>query len=124
MAWHEAGVPDNPAAWIMAAAKNQAIDAIRDTNVLVYALFPEAPQYAAARALLDRAEKQDAGLCVSLTVVSEFLSIVTDSRRVTTPRSSEDAAQAIDSMRVWVASSMTIFLSTARPRSHPSPRRW
>ena len=29
VAWHEAGVPDNPAAWIMAAAKNQAVDAIR-----------------------------------------------------------------------------------------------
>jgi RNA polymerase sigma factor (sigma-70 family) len=27
--WREAGVPENPAAWIMAAAKNQAIDAIR-----------------------------------------------------------------------------------------------
>ena len=51
--------------------------ALVDTNVLVYALFPEAPQHAAARALLDRAEKADAGLCVSLTVVSEFLSIVT-----------------------------------------------
>jgi predicted nucleic acid-binding protein len=72
--------------------------ALVDTNVLVYALFPEAPQHAAARALLDRAEKQDAGLCVSLTVVSEFLSIVTDSRRVTTPRSSEDAAQAVENI--------------------------
>ena len=29
VAWHEAGVPDNPAGWIMAAAKNQAVDAIR-----------------------------------------------------------------------------------------------
>jgi len=27
--WRQAGVPENPAAWIMAAAKNQAIDAIR-----------------------------------------------------------------------------------------------
>jgi RNA polymerase sigma factor (sigma-70 family) len=27
--WQESGVPDNPAGWIMAAAKNQAVDAIR-----------------------------------------------------------------------------------------------
>jgi predicted nucleic acid-binding protein len=72
--------------------------ALVDTNVLVYALFPEAPQHAAARALLDRAEKEDAGLCVSLTVVSEFLSIVTDSRRVSPSRSPEDAAQAVENI--------------------------
>src|SRR5258708_7684998 len=29
VAWQEAGVPENPAAWIMAAAKNQAVDTIR-----------------------------------------------------------------------------------------------
>ncbi|HKQ70176.1 MAG TPA: sigma-70 family RNA polymerase sigma factor [Polyangiaceae bacterium] len=29
VAWNEQGVPDNPAGWIMAAAKNQAVDAIR-----------------------------------------------------------------------------------------------
>lgn len=29
VAWRETGVPENPAAWIMAAAKNQAVDAIR-----------------------------------------------------------------------------------------------
>jgi predicted nucleic acid-binding protein len=72
--------------------------ALVDTNVLVYALFPEAPQHAAARALLDRAEKEDAGLCGSLTVVSEFLSIVTDSRRVSPSRSPEDAAQAVENI--------------------------
>jgi RNA polymerase sigma-70 factor (ECF subfamily) len=29
VAWQEGGVPENPAGWLMAAAKNQAIDAIR-----------------------------------------------------------------------------------------------
>jgi RNA polymerase sigma-70 factor (ECF subfamily) len=29
VSWREGGVPDNPAGWIMAAAKNQAVDAIR-----------------------------------------------------------------------------------------------
>jgi RNA polymerase sigma factor (sigma-70 family) len=29
VAWREAGVPENPAAWIMTAAKNQAVDTIR-----------------------------------------------------------------------------------------------
>jgi toxin-antitoxin system PIN domain toxin len=72
--------------------------ALVDTNVLVYALFPDAPQHAAARALLGRAQEGDARLCISLTVVSEFLSVVTDPRRVTSPRSPEDAAQAVESI--------------------------
>ncbi len=70
--------------------------ALVDTNVLVYALLPEAPQHAASRALLDRAADEGAGLCISLTVISEFLSVVTDARRVVPPRSPEDAAQVIE----------------------------
>jgi RNA polymerase sigma-70 factor (ECF subfamily) len=30
--WQESGVPENPAAWLMSAAKNQAVDAIRGQN--------------------------------------------------------------------------------------------
>ena len=70
--------------------------ALVDTNVLIDALFPGAPQHVAARALLDRAVEEGAGLCVSLTIVSEFLSVVTDPGRVTSPRSPEEAAQTVE----------------------------
>jgi RNA polymerase sigma factor (sigma-70 family) len=32
--WPEQGVPDNPGAWLMATAKNRALDAIRRTNMV------------------------------------------------------------------------------------------
>jgi predicted nucleic acid-binding protein len=81
--------------------------ALVDTNVLVYALFPDAPQHVAARALLDRALEVGAGLCVSLTIVSEFISIVTDSRRVTSPRSPDDAAQTVE--KILALPGMTVI---------------
>jgi RNA polymerase sigma factor (sigma-70 family) len=33
--WPEAGIPDNPGAWLMAAAKNRAIDMIRRNKLLI-----------------------------------------------------------------------------------------
>jgi RNA polymerase sigma-70 factor (ECF subfamily) len=35
--WPESGVPDNPAAWLMAAAKNRAMDYFRRTQLLAQA---------------------------------------------------------------------------------------
>jgi predicted nucleic acid-binding protein len=67
-----------------------------DTNVLVYALFPEAPQHAASRALIEVAKDPDAGLCVFPQMLAEFYSIVTNPRRVTLARSPEEALQAIE----------------------------
>jgi len=32
--WHQTGIPDNPAAWLMAAAKNRAIDLLRRNKLL------------------------------------------------------------------------------------------
>src|SRR6202521_2145244 len=32
--WPESGVPDNPGAWLMAAAKNRAIDKLRRNKLL------------------------------------------------------------------------------------------
>src|SRR5688572_24899458 len=32
--WPESGVPDNPGAWLMATAKNRALDAIRRTKMV------------------------------------------------------------------------------------------
>jgi predicted nucleic acid-binding protein len=72
--------------------------ALVDTNVLVYALFPTAPQHAASRALIDAAQDAEAGLCVSPNVLTEFFSVVTDARRVSPARTPEDALRAIDDL--------------------------
>jgi predicted nucleic acid-binding protein len=70
--------------------------ALIDTNVLVYALFPSMPDYAASRALLDRANAADANLCVAPQNLIEFFAVVTDPRRVTKAKTPDEALQAID----------------------------
>ena len=62
-----------------------------DSNVLVYAYYKQAPQYAACRALLEQAQTPDAGLCVSPQNLAEFYAIVTNPRRVTQPRTTAEA---------------------------------
>lgn len=52
-----------------------------DSNVLVYAATPAAPQHQASRALLE----SGGALCVSPQVFAEFYSVVTNPRRVTIP---------------------------------------
>jgi len=69
-----------------------------DSNVLVYAFYAGAKQHNAARELLYRATSPDACLCVAAQNLSEFYSVITDSRRVTQPRRPEDAAEAIAMM--------------------------
>ena len=48
-----------------------------DTNVLVYARFPESPRYDAARSWLERASEDGDPLRVSRQVLREYLSVVT-----------------------------------------------
>ena len=67
-----------------------------DTNVLVYAVFPAMPQHTASRALLNRARTVGTGLCVAPQNLVEFYAVVTDSRRVTPSKTSDEALQAID----------------------------
>jgi predicted nucleic acid-binding protein len=69
-----------------------------DTNVLVYALDADAPQHAAARALLETARETGAALFVSPQILCEFYSIVTNPRRVPRPRSPTDAVSVIAGM--------------------------
>jgi toxin-antitoxin system PIN domain toxin len=66
-----------------------------DTNVLVYAHFPSSPHHAASYALLQRAERQEITLCVFPQVVAEFISVVTNPRRVSPSKTVEDAVQAV-----------------------------
>jgi predicted nucleic acid-binding protein len=70
--------------------------ALVDTNVLVYALFPAMPDYAASRALLDTARAARANLYVAPQNLIEFFAVVTDPRRVTQPKTPAEALQAID----------------------------
>jgi predicted nucleic acid-binding protein len=54
---------------------------IIDTNVLVYALDADAPQHLAARTLLETARHGSSTLYVTLQILCEFYSIVTNARR-------------------------------------------
>src|SRR5579872_2451017 len=51
-----------------------------DTNILVYAARPSAPNYAVARVALNRLEAEGAGLWISAQVVREYLAVVTRSQ--------------------------------------------
>jgi predicted nucleic acid-binding protein len=73
-----------------------------DANVLVYAMDGDAPQHKASRALLDAARDQSTTLFVTSQVLCEFYSIVTNSRRVPKPRSSDDAMRAISGLLVFL----------------------
>ncbi|MGD9614894.1 MAG: type II toxin-antitoxin system VapC family toxin [Alphaproteobacteria bacterium] len=76
---------------------------IVDTNVLVYALDADAPQHAAARALLDAARADTAAtLFVTTQILCEFYSIVTNPRRVRMPRTTAEATTAISDLLTFL----------------------
>ena len=62
-----------------------------DTNVLLYALDPQSPQYTASRAVLERTRREDERLRVAPPVLAEFFAVSTDPCRVSQPRSATDA---------------------------------
>jgi toxin-antitoxin system PIN domain toxin len=69
--------------------------ALLDTNVLIDALYKNSDHYAAARALLDQAIQESAGFCITPQVLAEFYVVVTHPKRVTHPKSPEEALNAI-----------------------------
>jgi toxin-antitoxin system PIN domain toxin len=71
---------------------------IVDANVLVYAMDASASQHAASRALLEAARDKSTTLYVTLQILCEFYSIVTNPRRVPKPRTSADALAAVSSL--------------------------
>jgi predicted nucleic acid-binding protein len=75
---------------------------IIDTNVLVYALDADAPQHGPSRALLEAARDGSATLYVTLQILCEFYSAVTNPRRVPKPRSPAEALAAISKLRVFL----------------------
>ena len=70
-----------------------------DTNLLVYAFYPEVPQHRAARWLLNQAQEETTGLCVSSQVFAEFYAVVTNPKRVNPALDSRAALQRIDEVR-------------------------
>jgi predicted nucleic acid-binding protein len=75
---------------------------IVDANVLVYAMAADAPQHAASRALLNGARNLSTTLYVTSQILCEFYSIVTNARRVSQPRTPEDALSAISGLLVFL----------------------
>lgn len=71
---------------------------IVDTNVLVYALDADAPQHAAARALIETARDGSSTLYVSSQILCEFYSTVTNPRRVAHPRTPGEALDALSDL--------------------------
>jgi toxin-antitoxin system PIN domain toxin len=67
-----------------------------DTNVLVYALDKESPHHLSSRRVVDRAAKGDQSYCISSQTLAEFLSVVTNARRVKSPRSVSEALDALE----------------------------
>jgi predicted nucleic acid-binding protein len=70
--------------------------ALVDTNVLVYALFPTAPQHADSRALVESAADPAAGLCVFPQILAEFFAVVTNPKRVSPAKPPGEALLAIE----------------------------
>jgi predicted nucleic acid-binding protein len=75
---------------------------IVDANVLVYAFDADAPQHLASRTLLDAARTGSTTLYVTSQILCEFYSIVTNPRRVSKPRSYNDAIAAITGMLAFL----------------------
>ncbi|MBM4307604.1 MAG: PIN domain-containing protein [Deltaproteobacteria bacterium] len=67
-----------------------------DTNVLVYAADETSPFHATAKAIRERGLKGEISICVCPQVLIEFFAVVTDSKRVSNPRTQEEAQLEIE----------------------------
>ena len=72
--------------------------AVVDTNVLVYAHLTDSPHHLTSVALLDRAKRPDADLCIFPQMVAEFYATMTNPKRVTSPMSAAIALNALDKL--------------------------
>lgn len=69
-----------------------------DTNILVYAMDGLSPHHAASRAVLEQARSPEARLCVVAQSLAEFYSLVTNPRRVASPKSPEEALAVVEAI--------------------------
>ena len=68
----------------------------------VYALDADAPQHVPSRALLEAARDGSTTLYVTSQILCEFYSIVTNARRVSKPRTPDDASTAISGLLAFL----------------------
>lgn len=69
-----------------------------DTNVLVFSFYQDRPEHRACAALRDRAQQDDAALCIAPQNVAEFYAVVTNPRRVSAPFTASDALTEIEKL--------------------------
>ena len=81
--------------------------ALIDSNVIVYALYKPSEFHLRSRALLNRAQVEDATLCVMPQVLTETYAVITDPRRVSPPFTPADALDAIG--RILGMPGLTLF---------------
>ena len=67
-----------------------------DSNILVYAALADDPRHSVSRALLGDSSRGE--LAVSLQILSEFYSIITNARRVSEPYTPADAIVFIETL--------------------------
>lgn len=67
-----------------------------DANILIYALYADAPQHEASRFLIWKILNGDRRAFLSPQILSEMYAVVTDKRRVTKARSPEEASPVIE----------------------------
>ncbi|MBI4652318.1 PIN domain-containing protein [Candidatus Desantisbacteria bacterium] len=66
-----------------------------DTNILVYAADTSSPFHSPSKKLRDRGIKGNLAICISPQVLCEFFTVVTDPKKVTNPKTSEEALKEI-----------------------------
>ena len=67
-----------------------------DSNVLVYAALKDSEHFHAANAIRDQALNGTLQFFITPQILAEFFAIITDPRRVSEPRSNEDALKEIE----------------------------
>jgi toxin-antitoxin system PIN domain toxin len=72
--------------------------ALVDANVLVYSRYHDSEHHTASHALLERAQDENAGLCVAAQCLTEFYSVVTNPRRVSPPREPNEVLETIEAL--------------------------
>jgi len=71
---------------------------IVDTNVLAYAVNADVPQQAASRALLAAARDSSTTLYITVQILCEFYSVITNPRRVAAPSSPAEALRIVSAL--------------------------
>lgn len=66
-----------------------------DANVLVYALYADSERHIPCRRLIESAISSTANLCITSQVLAEVYSTVTSPKRVSVPRSPDEAVMAL-----------------------------